>query len=700
MRKLIVALLLLFSQTAHADNITTPKGFSGTQGTQYLKATNGKLYEISLCMTTDGAGNVLPCAGSGGSSAPTLVTQGAANDGSSPWHVIDDAWMANFDAWKGFADVNLSTLAKDLTLSNFAAANHADLQDVEAIINQVDEDVLDFKDEAHVDAGLSLAKLEAIRLLVKSLDTDFDVALSTRASESSLSGFRSDFNAWKTWADVALSTRASETTLSALSAKFNSLGQKTMPNSAPVVIASDQSAIPSSQSGTWNTGRTWTLGSGTDSVASVQSGAWSTGRTWSLLNSTDSVNAVQSGTWTVQQGTPPWTVSQSGAWTTGRTWTLSNATDSVAATQSGTWNTGRTWTLASGTDSIAAVQSGTWNTRLQDAAGTGITSTLVSAKQSLDVNVTQSALPSGAATSALQTTGNTSVGNIDIKTPALGQTSTLSAARPVVQPADLTLVSQNVTTQDLVSASATQAYGQVVWTGTPTANSAAIFTTSSYQSGIITIKGTWTGTLSVETSQDGGTSWVSHTTRLLGGSIYQANFTANAQVSINLAGKTNVRVRASAAMTGTASVTLLETFNGEGFYIANSLRIADGSNTTVQTPLTIKAASTSPASTDTAAVVTLSPNAANTTHAVSASSVGTSSASSLAANANRAGVDIANTSTARISCAFGVTAVLNSGITLFPGGTWRMTRETFSNAAMNCIAGRAASNLSILETTR
>lgn len=51
---------------------------------------------------------------------------------------------------------------------------------------------------------------------------------------------------------VSLPTGAStETTLAALNAKFNSLGQKTMANSAPVVIASDQSAIPASQSGTW-----------------------------------------------------------------------------------------------------------------------------------------------------------------------------------------------------------------------------------------------------------------------------------------------------------------------------------------------------------------------------------------------------------------------------------------------------------------
>ena len=44
--------------------------------------------------------------------------------------------------------------------------------------------------------------------------------------------------------DTTLSSRASETTLSAINGKLNSLGQKTMANSVPVVIASDQSAVP------------------------------------------------------------------------------------------------------------------------------------------------------------------------------------------------------------------------------------------------------------------------------------------------------------------------------------------------------------------------------------------------------------------------------------------------------------------------
>jgi hypothetical protein len=49
------------------------------------------------------------------------------------------------------------------------------------------------------------------------------------------------------------------------------LGQTTMSASVPVTIASNQSALAVSQSGTWTTGRTWTLASGTDSVSVVQS---------------------------------------------------------------------------------------------------------------------------------------------------------------------------------------------------------------------------------------------------------------------------------------------------------------------------------------------------------------------------------------------------------------------------------------------
>ncbi len=57
----------------------------------------------------------------------------------------------------------------------------------------------------------------------------------------------------------------------------------------------------------------------------------------------------------------------------------------------------------------------------------------------LQVDVTSSALPSGAATSALQTTGNTSLSSIDGKTPTLGQ-KTMAGSVPVVIASDQTTI--------------------------------------------------------------------------------------------------------------------------------------------------------------------------------------------------------------------------------------------------------------------
>lgn len=118
------------------------------------------------------------------------------------------------------------------------------------------------------------------------------------------------------------------------------VGQATMANSLPVVLASNQSAIPVTQSGTWNVG----LSAGTNlvgkvgidqttpgttngvSLAFVNSTAVATGNgvagagvqrvTIASDNTAFSVNAAQSGTWTVQPGntanTTAWLVTQDG----------------------------------------------------------------------------------------------------------------------------------------------------------------------------------------------------------------------------------------------------------------------------------------------------------------------------------------------------------------------------------------------------
>lgn len=162
-------------------------------------------------------------------------------------------------------------------------------------------------------------------------------------------------------------------------------------------------------------------------------------------------------------------------------------TTSQPVTQSTSpWVTSRNWTLSSGTDSIAAVESGTWAVRLQDGAGNAVTSQASSAQRALDVGIDVSGvqvdprsiraltssdvvtanagsgtfavsaaslpLPTGAATSANQSTEITALQVIDdvptalngafVKgAPVMGQlddTSTTAATEDNVAPLRLT----------------------------------------------------------------------------------------------------------------------------------------------------------------------------------------------------------------------------------------------------------------------
>lgn len=80
-----------------------------------------------------------------------------------------------------------------------------------------------------------------------------------------------------------------------------------------------------------------------------------------------------------------------------------------------------------------------------------------------------------------------------------------------------------------------------------------------------------------------------------------------------------------------------------------------------------------------------------------AASVGVASAQIVAFNANRKGLVLVNTSAAKISLGFGVAAVLNSGITLLPGGVFVMDEFMFTVDSVTAIASVAASNVGIQE---
>ncbi len=86
-----------------------------------------------------------------------------------------------------------------------------------------------------------------------------------------------------------------------------------------------------------------------------------------------------------------------------------------------------------------------------------------------------------------------------------------------------------------------------------------------------------------------------------------------------------------------------------------------------------------------------------TPSAPTVASVGVASAQAVATASTRKGLVLTNRSSAVISLGFGQTAVLNSGITLDPGDVFVMDQFTFTTAAVNAIAGSAASNLAVQE---
>lgn len=275
---------------------------------------------------------------------------------------------------------------------------------------------------------------------------------------------------------------------------------------------------------------------------------------------------------------------------------------------------------------------------------------------------------------------------------------------------------------------------------------------------VFNILGTWVATLVFE-GQDGNGNWVATIGTVPGNGSPTASTGVNLAIAIPSGGFNQVRVRASAFVSGTVNITYnsgeglqtLQVFNltpsallttasqggawtvqanagtnlntsalalsatqtngtqktqvvdasgnvqSSGDVAARKIFVANTDGTNTQT---VKAASTAAASTDPGAVVVLSSNFPVLTGTTgTAVSVGTASTSTVASNANRAGLILVNTSTARISCTVG-TAVLNSGVSLFPGGTWTMDQYTFTTAAIACIAGAAASNISVQEFTK
>jgi len=139
----------------------------------------------------------------------------------------------------------------------------------------------------------------------------------------------------------------------------------------------------------------------------------------------------------------------------------------------------------------------------------------------------------------------------------------------------------NITTKDLVTTSVFGAYGQPIYTGTPTVGSVASFATSSQESFIVQITGNWVGTLQTESSIDGINWYLCKVNQLTQDLTYSA-FTANFIGGANISGFTNFRVRATSGWSGVATVKVTESLNVNTVYINNQevqMTFGDDANT-------------------------------------------------------------------------------------------------------------------------
>lgn len=185
------------------------------------------------------------------------------------------------------------------------------------------------------------------------------------ALDSTLSAFSAKFNQDYGSSAGAIRT-ASQIGNTTGQADFNS--GITTTQTLRVVLPTDQTAIPVTQSGVWTTGRTWTLSSGTDSVSvtgtiavTQSTSPWIISGTVLVSNlpTTVDTNYGVVGVNTIrtasQIGNSTGQADFNAGITSAQTLRVVLPTDqtSIPVTQSGTWTTGRTWTLSSGTDSIS-----------------------------------------------------------------------------------------------------------------------------------------------------------------------------------------------------------------------------------------------------------------------------------------------------------------------------------------------------------
>lgn len=239
---------------------------------------------------------------------------------------------------------------------------------------------------------------------------------------------------------------------------------------------------------------------------------------------------------TVNQGTSPWVVGQSTA-------------SSLNATVVGTGTFVTQSTLAAETTKVIGV------TRSADGSGNLLTSTA----NALDINI-KSGNISGFATSTKQSDGSQKTQIVD------GSGNVIASTSNALNTSDS--VTSTVTPVDKTGSGSISAL-----------NGTVVATTNGCSIVSFNILGTWSATLLIEGTIDGGSNWIAIDGDVDATDTIINNTTTNGLITVNCASYGQVRLRANPYTSGTANITwssnsglsLVEVFNTNG----NSLRVQD-----------------------------------------------------------------------------------------------------------------------------
>jgi hypothetical protein len=334
----------------------------------------------------------------------------------------------------------------------------------------------------------------------------------------------------------------------------------------------------------------------------------------------------------------------------------------------------------------------------------------------------------GGSTNAYSTTGFTTNGGVRIALPAgftsiqaVMTTYTSGTATVTVNasaaPANLEVVQFNAANLNASIGSIVTDLDKTI-TGTITAlNGTVVIAANGTSSVNASVSGTWVGTLVME-GQSGDGIWYTLAVGNPNGGLNISSFTTNNLYTVGSGGFTQVRIRASAYTSGTVNVTmdassgsaqtLAVDANGNQQIVGNVASGTADSGNGVKTSAVYN--STLPTFTngqradnqsDANGAQLVSTKVPRTYSAPTTALVNTTSTLILAANANRKGLYLSNTTaTQQISLGFsGNAAVYQNGITLFPGQKFWMDEYSFSTGAIYAITSGSTTYIGIQEIT-